>query len=503
MKRGHNFTMLMSSGDELGQARLARKPFDALRKLNFSGPPDVGTETWLRQLKRDPVKDFEWIRQTGLSLARSLLADKECFAALKADNYDLILRDTIGWQTQLLSKMLEVPEVDILTAGVALPLLGPRYSIPNRIAYIPQMGSLLPSVMTFKQRLQNYAWYLLFRYAIMAGKSTEERQLAESYGYDLDSSWLPRSTAPALIAGGDWALEYPMPLPPKVQLVGPLLASPAKPLPQAFQTFLDETVVQRPGGVLHQQEGAVFASMGTAVRFFESEIRGMAANLVALERPVLWKLPQSELPGTMTLKSLDLPSHVRNIDWAPQNDVLAHPAIRAFVTHGGANSLYEAAYHAVPIVTVPQQMADQRENARKAEYHGFGMTVPIDALSVPDDMSLRDAIQQVIGNPSFQANATKVQRRLKKSRTPAEQAAEIIEHAMQTGAEDYMETRDHLFSWWQLSMLDVQLFLLAMVAAVLLMVGGALWNVPRLIRGSRSLIRSLLSSRHGLKAKAA
>ncbi|KAK9844253.1 hypothetical protein WJX84_002083 [Apatococcus fuscideae] len=203
------------------EARLARKPFDALRKLNFSGPPDVGTETWLRQLKRDPVKDFEWIRQTGLSLARSLLADKECFAALKADNYDLILRDTIGWQTQLLSKMLEVPEVDILTAGVALPLLGPRYSIPNRIAYIPQMGSLLPSVMTFKQRLQNYAWYLLFRYAIMAGKSTEERQLAESYGYDLDSSWLPRSTAPALIAGGDWALEYPMPLPPKVQVVLP------------------------------------------------------------------------------------------------------------------------------------------------------------------------------------------------------------------------------------------------------------------------------------------
>ncbi|KAK9825956.1 hypothetical protein WJX74_001057 [Apatococcus lobatus] len=311
--------MLMSSGDELGQARLARKPFDALPKLNFSGPPDVGTEKWLRRVKRDPVKkgaelyealallekaglglstqDFDWMRQTGLSLARSLLADKECIAALKANNHDLILRDTIGWHTQLLSKMLEVPEVDILTAGVAMPLLGPRYSIPNRIAYIPQMGSLLPSVMNFKQRLQNYACYLLFRYAVMAGKSTEERQLAESYGYDLDSSWLPRSTASAFIAGGDWALEYPMPLPPKVQLVGPLLASPAKPLPHDFQTFLDETVVQRPGGVLHQREGAVFVSMGTVIRIFESEIRGMAANLVALERPVLWKLPQSELPG--------------------------------------------------------------------------------------------------------------------------------------------------------------------------------------------------------------
>ena len=67
----------------------------------------------------------------------------------------------------------------------------------------------------------------------------------------------------------------------------------------------------------------------------------------------------------MTVGSLQLPERVRTVDWAPQNDLLAHPAIRTFVTHGGANSLYEAAYHAVPIVSIPQMMADQRENARK------------------------------------------------------------------------------------------------------------------------------------------
>ena len=73
---------------------------------------------------------------------------------------------------------------------------------------------------------------------------------------------------------------------------------------------------------------------------------------------------------------------------------------------------------------------------------------------------------------------------------------------MQTGSEDYMETRDHLFSWWQLALLDVQLFLLAVVAAVLLLVGGALWNFPVLFRGLKSLIWPLLPSRHHSKAKA-
>ena len=73
---------------------------------------------------------------------------------------------------------------------------------------------------------------------------------------------------------------------------------------------------------------------------------------------------------------------------------------------------------------------------------------------------------------------------------------------MQTGSEDYMETRDHLFSWWQLALLDVQLFLLAVLAAVLLMVGGALWKVSVLVSGLKSLIWPSPPSRHDSKAKA-
>ena len=43
----------------------------------------------------------------------------------------------------------------------------------------------------------------------------------------------------------------------------------------------------------------------------------------------------------------------------------------------------------------------------QAEYHGFGITIPIETLSIAKDMSLRDAIQQVIGDPSFQVSSFK------------------------------------------------------------------------------------------------
>ena len=55
-ERGHDFAMLVSAGDVLTQARLAKHPFEEVRQIRYAGPPDLGTVKWLERLDRIPQK---------------------------------------------------------------------------------------------------------------------------------------------------------------------------------------------------------------------------------------------------------------------------------------------------------------------------------------------------------------------------------------------------------------------------------------------------------------
>ena len=56
--------------------------------------------------------------------------------------------------------------------------------------------------------------------------------------------------------------------------------------------------------------------------------------------------------------------NILTLPWIPQNDLLAHPSNRLFVTHCGISSTYEAAIHGVPVVAIPLNL-DQPANAEK------------------------------------------------------------------------------------------------------------------------------------------
>ena len=70
--------------------------------------------------------------------------------------------------------------------------------------------------------------------------------------------------------------------------------------------------------------------------------------------------------GGLDKSALSAPN-IRFLEWAPQNDVLGHASVKAFVTHAGSNSIYEAAFHGKPAVCIPV-MGDQFDEAARVRY---------------------------------------------------------------------------------------------------------------------------------------
>lgn len=85
-------------------------------------------------------------------------------------------------------------------------------------------------------------------------------------------------------------------------------------------------------------------------------------------------------------------------NWIPQNDLLSDGRVRLLVTHGGVNSIVEAAFHGKPLVVVPLSL-DQPANAAAVVQRGFAERVE---LSDPDFAeSLRRAVGRVLNDRSY------------------------------------------------------------------------------------------------------
>jgi len=71
------------------------------------------------------------------------------------------------------------------------------------------------------------------------------------------------------------------------------------------------------------------------------ELQAVADALAAVAPvSVLWKLTAAD-QQLLGVGNITLSHNIRLIQWAPQNDVLGHPATKAFLTQAGTNSFNE------------------------------------------------------------------------------------------------------------------------------------------------------------------
>lgn len=111
------------------------------------------------------------------------------------------------------------------------------------------------------------------------------------------------------------------------------------------------------------ENGFIYVSMGTVVKVPYNFRRLFLKAFAELPYHVIWKCESSD--------DFDLPANVKISKWLPQQDILGHRKLKAFVTHGGLNSMFETVYHGAPAVVLPV-FADQNANSEKQKADGYG-----------------------------------------------------------------------------------------------------------------------------------
>ncbi|KAF8356104.1 hypothetical protein PRIPAC_97727 [Pristionchus pacificus] len=164
-------------------------------------------------------------------------------------------------------------------------------------------------------------------------------------------------------------------------------------------------------GVMTTRSKVVIISFGSVAPSSELEDDKKQALLKAMaafpDITFIWKyeMPEDEFA---TAAKKNHPNLILS-KWTPQNDLLNHPNIAAFISHGGMGTCMEVAQRAVPAIFFPL-FGDQPKNAWAMEYNGVGKVISKFELSNAD--KIITSLREIIENKKYRENAKILSKKL-------------------------------------------------------------------------------------------
>ncbi|NXK38461.1 CGT galactosyltransferase, partial [Piprites chloris] len=317
----------------------------------------------------------KYLENCDLVLGNSTLLQK-----LQREQFDLLLVDPNEMCGFILAHILQV-KYAVISTGFWFPA---EIGATSPIAYVPEFNSLMTDRMGFFGRTWNLLVYMITRVATKLVILPKFERLMEKHKVEPKTSMLDLVHGTSLFfLCNDVVLDFPRPTLPHVIFTGGILAEPAKPLPVGLRLWVEAA-----------EAGVVVVSFGIGIRALPNDlVEKMAGAFARLPQRVVWRY--------FGQKPRNLGENTLMMGWLPQNDLLGHPNVKAFVSHCGMNGVFEAIYHGVPVVGFPFY-GDQFDIMTRVQAKGMGILM--DWSRVKEE-ELYQAVITVISDPSYRKTA--------------------------------------------------------------------------------------------------
>ncbi|XP_049780384.1 UDP-glucosyltransferase 2-like [Schistocerca cancellata] len=338
------------------------------------------------------------------------------------------------------------PMVGIVTVG-AYPYTHWTHGNPDNPAYSPWWVHAYSDHLSFWQRLySSYVWLYFILVWFNVALPKHDAILKNYFGAGVPSIYELERNFSLMFSTNHFTESYPRPnLPNFVELTGLHIQPDTNPLPKDIQEWLDGAT-----------EGVIYFSLGTNVLSSKMPPEKRRAFLDAFSQ-----LPQRVLWKWETDDASDLPPNVKMSKWFPQQSVLAHPKVKVFITQGGLQSFNEATYYGVPLIGIPF-MGDQHYNVEKFVAAEIGYRLQF--RHVTKDTVL-EAIRTVLEDPRYRENMKKLSAVYREHQAQSlPQAVWWIEYVLRHQGAPHLRSAAMDLSWYQLLLLDVIAFILAVAA---------------------------------------
>lgn len=163
-----------------------------------------------------------------------------------------------------------------------------------------------------------------------------------------------------------------------------------------------------------------------------------------LKQRVLWKFENESLAN--------IPPNVMIRKWMPQNDILSHPNVILFISHGGLFGTSESLYYGVPLLLIPF-FGDQSRNAHRISTAGYGKYIALDEITKD---SLLKIINEITSDEMYLNKAKQTSAIFNDNVVhPMDEAMFWIEHVAKFKGAKHLKSHAVNMSWFTYFSLDI------------------------------------------------